>query len=142
MKFPWKSRKLFCDFTFSFEKICQFLHENLKVFTRKSKLANVPIKIARFFYKNYHIFPYKLADFILKNVKFSWKRWKLFQRFYNFLKKICRFLHENVTVFTGKSNSSNVPVKSVRFFYKKSSNFSVKIVKFSCIKWQIFFKKM
>ncbi len=50
------------------------------------------------------------------------------------------FLHENLTVFIGKSKSSNVSVKAVRFFYKnrqKPLNFPIytgrlkKKVKFS-----------
>ncbi len=40
-----------------------------------------------------------------------------FHAFY-FFKKICRFLYENLMIFTGKSKSSNVPVKTIRFFYK------------------------
>ncbi len=39
-------------------------------------------------------------------------------KFYDFLKKICRFSIENLTVFTGKSKSSNVPVKTVTFWSK------------------------
>ncbi len=43
---------------------------------------------------------------------------KTFPAILQFLKKIYRFLHENVTVFTGKSKRSNVPVKTVRFLCK------------------------
>ncbi len=46
-----------------------------------------------------------------------------FLRFCDFFKKICRLLHENLTVFIGKCKSSNVPVKTVRYFYKNCQIF-------------------
>ncbi len=53
-------------------------------------------------------------------------------KFYDFLKKVCRFSHENLTVFTVKSKSLNVPVKAIKFFYKNLQIFPLKRVTFSC----------
>ncbi len=53
-----------------------------------------------------------------------------------------RKLHENLTVFIGKSKSSNVPCKDCQIFLQKSSHFLVKTVKFSCKNRQIFCKKL
>ncbi len=68
-----------------------------------------------------------MTDLLLKNVKFSWKSWNffLFWDLIILLKKICQFLHENLKVLTGKSKSSNIPAKTVRFFYKNVKMFHV-----------------
>ncbi len=70
---------------------------------------------------------WKCPEFSEKMVR---KNWQLFQKNFT-IKKIWRFLHENLTVFTGKSTSSNVPVKTIRFFFTK-------IVRFSCKSWRFF----
>ncbi len=89
---------------------------------RFKKLLNVPVETVRFFYKNRQTFlktplnfHEKIGRFSLKNRKLTWKScllflknwrksWRLFrENFTIFLKKMCRFLKENLTVFTGIS---------------------------------------
>ncbi len=100
----------------------------------------------------------ELSNFIVKTVTFSCKNWQTFLKkriiflkqlsafpaisqgksttfsgkFYDLFKKICRFLHENLTGFIGKSKSWNVPVKTVRFFCKNSATKAVR--QFGCNK--------
>ncbi len=44
------------------------------------------------------------------------KKLKTFLQFCEFFKNMCQFLHKNLTIFAGKSKSSNVPIKIDRFF--------------------------
>ncbi len=71
------------------------------------------------------------------NVKFFWKSWKLFLQFYDFFKKSCRFLHENLTVFTGKSKLPKVSVKMVIFFHKNCHILCIKRLTSSVSLWVI-----
>ncbi len=57
------------------------------------------VKIGRFSVKNRKIFVKKL---LISSGKSQTKVTAVSGKFYNFLKKICRFLHENVVVFTRK----------------------------------------
>ncbi len=113
-----------------FRKILQYFKENLPIYTEK--FNGFHGKMWRLLQKNLTAFIGTFNDFgfHVKTVKFSWKSWKLFLRFYDIVKEICWFLHENLTVFTGKSKSSEVPKKIITFSSKNRLIFPYKSADF------------
>ncbi len=80
------------------------------------KLSDFPVKTDQFSYKNCKIFLKKLSTFaVIFLKKFTTSSLRKILRF---LKKICRFSHENLTVFTRTKTTQWTEVLSVSSFWR------------------------
>ncbi len=76
-------------------KMAIFFLKNLTVLTGTLDDLDFPVKTVKFLCKN-------RPDFLKKILKSQEKFLTFSGKFYNFFKKICQFIQENLTVFIGK----------------------------------------
>ncbi len=112
------------------EKIWFFLRENVTIFARK--FDDFFRKILQLLHENLTVFPRNSDDFCTKVWRSLQNTWRFFRKTWWFCSKCCWFLFP-VSPRVFYWNNSH-PSKTREIVLQKSSNFLVKITKFS---WRI-----